>query len=164
MWLLIILLIPVVILIYLLFAPFLVEIDSERSLVRFRFHRLASTRVFLEGNALIIELKIPGWKKRIDLLEQKERVNKPVTEKRDKKAMKISFRKVKSILGSFKVNTCYVNLDFEDPEWNVFFLPVFVGLSRITGKSFNINFIEKNEIKLEIENTIARMGWAYLFK
>lgn len=164
MWFLIILLLLVVIIIYLLLAPFFIEVDSEKGLLRFRFHRLASTRILLENNALVIEIQITGWKRRIDLRPQMERKAKPAAQKRKRKRPEISWTKVKAILQSFKVNTCYVNLDLGDTEWNAFFIPVFFGLSRVSGKSFYINFIEKNEIKLKIENTMAHIFWAYFFK
>jgi hypothetical protein len=69
--------------------------------------------------------------------------------------------KVKYMMRSFKVNACYVNLSFENGLLNAWLFPVFSELSRYSGKNFSINFTDVNEVKIEIENNMARMIWAW---
>ncbi len=69
--------------------------------------------------------------------------------------------KVKYMMRSFKVNACYVNLSFENGLLNAWLFPVFSELSRYSGKQFCINFTDVNEVKIEIENNMARMIWAW---
>ncbi len=161
-WLLVVLCIPVLVFPYFLFAPFFLEIDSTRNLWRIRIHRLASARLLVENNSFMIELMIAGWKKRIDISALKRNKEKPEAEKKRKSDRpKITISKVISVIRSFKVNACYVNLSFEDVLLNAWLFPVFSELRRYSGKQFYINFKDVNMVKIEIENNMARMIWAW---
>lgn len=163
-WLLITLLILVLVFIYILFAPCYVEIDSERRLFRIRFHYLASARLSITDSSLIINVRIAGWNKPFDLLTKKKRKQKSLKVKRKSKPRKISLHKLKAMIKSFKVNKCYFNLDLGNVERNGILFPLFLWISHVTGKYFRINFLGKNDIKLEIENNIANILWAFIFK
>jgi len=172
-WLLLILIILITVLTYSLFAPFYLEIDSTKGLFRLRFHHLISARILLEYSSLILEIKSPIWNKRIDLLAQNESKKKTISEdkipekkksKSRKKAYKISFKKLKAMLRTFKINIFYVNLDFGDVFLNAKLFPIFLGLRLYTRKNLKVNFIGENEIKIEIENNMARIIWAFIFK
>ena len=163
-WLLTILSIFILVFSYILFAPFYLEIDSSRSLFGIRFHHLARGRLLITDSSLKIDLRIAGWTNQIALLTQKERKEKPIVVKRKGNPRRISFSKMKAMLKSFKVNKCYLNLDLENAEWNGILFPAFFWMSRVTGKKIQINFLGANEIKLEIENNIARILWAFIFK
>jgi len=165
-WLLLIL---ITVLTYPLFAPFYLEIDSTKGLFRLRFHYIISARILLENSSLILEIKSPIWNKRIDLLAQNERKKtipkkKVLEKKKDRKSFKIKFSKIKAMLRTFKVNTFFVNFDSNDVLLNAKLFPVFLGLRIYTGKELHINFIGENEIKIEIENNLARIIWAFIFK
>jgi hypothetical protein len=163
-WLLTTLLILTGFISYIFFAPFYVEIDSERNLLRIRFHYLASARLSITDSSLIINVRIAGWRKQLDLLSQKKRKERPIEVKRKSKRRKISFHKLKVIVKSFNVNKCYFNLDLGNLEWNGILFPLFLWISNVTMKYFRINFRGENDIKLEIENNIASILWAFIFK
>lgn len=167
LWLPALILILVIILGYLMFAPVVLKVDSENGLCSARFHHLASAVLRIRESSLIVDIAVAGWKKEIDLLsarkksrrkQLKENVesSRPVRKKR-----KISWRKMWSLLYSFKVNNCEVVADMGDMPLNGMLFPVFYGLSVWSGKSFKISFNNETEIKLEVENTLARMLWAY---
>jgi hypothetical protein len=161
-WLLVVLSIPVLVFLYVLFTPFFLEIDSTSNLWRIRIHHLASARLLVENNSFMVELTITGWKRRIDILDLKRNKEKPEAEKQRKSGKpKITMTKVKSVIRSFKVNACYVNLSFENGLLNAWLFPVFSELRRYSGKQFYINFTDVNEVKIEIENNMARIIWAY---
>jgi hypothetical protein len=172
-WLLLILFVLVVGLTYVLFAPFYLEIDSTKGLFRLRFHLVMSARVLMENSSLILEIKSPIWNKQVDLLAQNESKTKPIPKenilekkrnKKGKRVSKITFSKIKAILHTFKINTFYVNLDFDDVLLNAKLFPVFLGLKLYSGKELNVNFIGENKIKIEIENNMARVILAFIFK
>ena len=164
MWLLFLLAIFTIIISYLLFAPFYLEANSALSVFRIRFHKIAIAEIFISNRTLMVEIKLAGWKKQIDLLAPKaKKEKKKVKKTKRSKRQNFSFNKFKSIIKSFKVNTCYINLDFENVRWNAALFPVFYGLSRVTHQQFHINFIGQNQINLQIENNMARIIWAYLF-
>ena len=105
----------------------------------------------------------------MDLFTQNERKKttsqKKVLERRKGgKSFKIKFSKIKAMLHSFKVNTFFMNLDSNDVLLNANLFPIFLGIRIYTGKELYINFIGKNEIKIEIENNVARIIWAFIFK
>ena len=89
---------------------------------------------------------------------------KVLEKKKDGKSFKIKFSKIKAVLSTFKVNTFFVNLDTNDVLLNANLFPVFLGLRIYTGKELYINFIGKNEVKIEIENNMARVILAFIFK
>lgn len=147
---------------YLLFAPFYLEIDSEKGLLRVRFHHLASARLIGENTTLMIDLRVAGWKKKIDLFSREVPEKKPKAITRTE-SLNISADQVKAVLQSFKVRRCLLNLDLGNVQWNGLLFPVFFWMSRSTGFSFSINFLDVNEIHLTIENNMARIMRAYYF-
>ena len=164
MWLLLLLAIITILLSYLLFAPFYFEANSTINRLRLRFHKIATAEIQMANRTLLLKIKVAGWKKQIDLLAPKAKKEK--TEVKKPKTSKINYfsiSKFKSIIKSFKVNTCYINLDFENLGLNAALFPVFFGLSRVSQKQFHINFMGQNQINLQIENNMARIIWAYLF-
>ncbi|HYV90582.1 MAG TPA: hypothetical protein VE978_02320 [Chitinophagales bacterium] len=161
---LILLLIVVLVFVYLLVAPFYLEIDSVEGLCRIRFHFLASAKLRMSESSLILDLKIIGVEKQIDLLAPPKQKKKPVQKKigRQKKRAGIPFRKVWAMLQSFRINKCDVNFDFGDMPLNGILYPLFQWISILTGKSIRINFGNETKIILEIENNFARIGWAFI--
>lgn len=147
---------------YILFAPIYVEIDSINSVYRIRMHRLIGLSFFVNNNASLIEIKIAFWRKVIDL--SKATVNKEeVPLKNERKGSKsFSSEKLLAIIKSFKVNRLDATFDLGDMQWNGIFYPLFCWLSYKTGKNICINFQGKNSIVLQIENNIARMSRAFI--
>lgn len=150
---------------YLFFAPFYLEINTVEGLYRIRFHRLANVSLKPSNSSIILEVKIGGWRKQIDLFATGTiSKGKPVEErtKRRKEKWKIPWQKIRGVVASFKVNKCRVLIDFGNVQLNAILYPVFYFVSVYTGKNIQTNFIGKNEIILEIENNLARMSWAYI--
>lgn len=154
---------------YLFFAPFYLEINSVEGWCRIRFHRLASVKASIRNNALMFEMKIAGWKKERDFNAMSNGANKKaITRKEERKKesgrkrKKISWKKIRSVLSSFKVNKCIISIDSGDVQLNGQLFPVFYLLSAYSKKDIRINFIEENIIVLEIKNSLARMSWAYI--
>ena len=167
LWFLIPLLIIVVIICYLLLAPFYLEIDSEQRLFRVRFDRLAVARLEISDSTIIVDVWVAGWRKRIDLLATKEKKApqkiKPIKKQEPKKKVQHIMSRVVAMVKSFEVKECYLNIDTRDMSWNGILYPMFYGLSRRTGKELYINFVDKNELRLTVRNNIARIGYAYFF-
>jgi hypothetical protein len=155
---LIIILVLLLILGYLFFAPFYLEVNTATGLYRIRFHKLASARLFFTNESIMSEIKIGWFTKQIDLLEP--RTIEPVERKNSHR--KISWKKMKAVLASFKINKCTISVDTGDVELNGILYPVLYGLSVYTGKNIRINFLDENFVILEIKNSVARMSWAYL--
>ena len=162
MWWIIIIACLLMVFIYLLFAPFFVEIDSAKRLFRIRFHRLASAKIIFDESSIFLELKIVGRQKKIDLLEIKERKKKPVVKNEKKKQTNISFQKVFAMTKTFKVRKLFLALDTGDMQVNGMLYPLFVLMSKSSGKNITINFLDENKLILQIENNLVRMLWGYI--
>ena len=162
---LIILLVLLLSSVYLLFAPFFIEINTVAGLYRVRFHRLANARLISDERSLIVKLNIAGWHKTIDLLAQRKQNGMPQRKKKVKaksKLPRISFRKMKAIFKSFKINKFRIDMDTGNMPLNGVLYTCFTWLRVYSGKDISINFIDDNEMILEIENNCARVIWAYL--
>lgn len=149
---------------YVFFAPFFLEINSIHNLYRIRFHRIASVNIKIINNSLILETRVLGWVKQTDPFtnnNKRKRTQKPIHEIKKKKR-KISWQKMRKLLASFKINACHISLDFGDMQLNGILYPLFYFISRYTKKNIKINFVEENYMILEIENSLARMSWAYI--
>ncbi len=152
-------------LLYVLFAPFYIEINSPEKIYQFRFHRLAVVSINLTDSSLFLDIKILFWKKRLDLLSK----NKPDSpkKKQNKQAKKrnigsFNFKKLKAIVKSFKVNRCDINIDTGNMHLNGMLFPLAYLMGRYFKKNIKINFMNKNIIILEIENNLAKMAYAYV--
>jgi hypothetical protein len=154
------------ILAYLFFAPFYLEINTNTGLLRFRLHRVANISLKIE-DCIYIETKVLGWSRKSALtLSQAAPATKKkeVTShaKKKKKGLSISRAKLTSLLKSFRMNTCRISIDTGNMQWNGMLYPAFYWLGWYTGKPIEINFTGKNEVILEIQNSVARMSWALI--
>ena len=150
-------------LIYLLYAPFYVEINSLTGLCRMRFHHIASAGLEVKDRSLKLVLKITWWRTEMDLLTKREpRKKKEVSRKPKNKGWKLSVRKIRKVLAGFKLNQCSITIDTGNQQINGILLPLFLRLSRVTGKKIQISFHGENEIILQMENNLARIVWAFI--
>ena len=149
---------------YVFFAPFYFEINNIKQVYRFRFHRLASADLKTDNNTFFIETRILGWKKQFDLLEPGVTGNttETIVLHSKKKETRPSWKKIKAVIKSFKVNTCFISIDTGDMPTNGILYPLFFWLSHSTNKNIEINFIGETKIIIEIKNSLARMSWAYI--
>ncbi|MDO3627853.1 hypothetical protein [Mucilaginibacter sp. BT774] len=165
-WLFSFLLVISVVFSYLLFAPFYLEINSTDGLFAVRFHKAASVKLAFIDHSLKIDLKILGWKKQIDLLD--EIFKRKPKEKADKKSSKgkawrPSLTTIKAVIKSFKLNKCYLNIDTGNMQLNGILYPCFYWLNKYTGKPIGINFEDKNEVVVEIQNNCAGIIRAFIY-
>lgn len=130
-----------------------------------RFHCLASANIRIRDERLFMELRILNWRKQFDLLSSTYK-NKPPSKKKiqSKKTNKpaISWKRIKHVLMSFRINTCYITIDTGNVQLNALLFPIAYWIHTKSKKNISINFIGKNDITLEIQNNLARMSWAYL--
>ncbi len=154
--------------IYLLCAPFFIEVDSVNGFFRFRFHVLAYGSLELRDHSLFMKLKIAWWEKEFDLLQPAGKKPKQIAG--DKKAVKkkksfhISHlpQRIIAVFKSFRVRTCYIMIDTGNMPANGILYPWFYLLSARINQTVLINFHGENEIILKIKNSAARTMWAFI--
>lgn len=162
---LVLLVIVILLFCYLFFAPFYLEINSIKGFLKIRFHKLASVSVMIINDSVLLDMRIAGWKKQMDLLETTTvQKKKPVKKKKELKKEKsnISPKKIMAVLASFKVKQCDVSIDTGDVQLNGILYPVFYLVQCYSKKNMQINFTGENKLVLEIENSLARMSRAYI--
>lgn len=168
---LIFLIIVISIFCYIFFAPFYLELDSTRNLCRLRFHYLARVSFQMVDDLPFIQLQIFGWKKQLNILniwrsgpkkQSKQSVATQKSKKRKAKSSTIPWKKIKNVLASFRINHCQISLDFGDVRANALLYPIVYWIKVKSKKNIAVNFIGENKIILEIENSLARMSWAYI--
>jgi len=152
---------------YLMFAPFFIELNSQTGLMRIRFHRLLNAQLLMIGGSLIIDLKLAWWHKRIDILNtglEKQQTIQPRVRVRGvkKKKRAPSWRKIVSVLNSFVVKKCVINLCFDNMRLNGILYPLFRWVNLKTGQKISINFVDENEVELELKNNCFRVIRAYM--
>lgn len=161
----------VALLLYLLFAPFFIEIDSETGIFRFRFHRLADGQLVANENGCLLHIRVAWWKKTVDLLQPRKQEPaeaakaSPAKQKQRRKPAP-SFHKTRkriiAVLKSFRIRHCFISIDTGNMPLNGFLYPWFFLLSRQSGQPIQINFWGAEIIQLRLQNSIARMAWALI--
>lgn len=162
MWLLIIIALLIIILIYLLFAPIYLEINNRKGLFQLRIHKLVNAKLINCSNSIIIELKIGFWKKQIDLLKLKTKSGGIAEVKPTINKGTVPLKKILALLKSFKLRTFYVNVDFGNEQLNGILYPLFFYHGYINNRFIRINFLNKNEVVLIVENRLYNMIWSFL--
>lgn len=162
-------------LLYVLFAPVFIEIDSTRDLYRVRFHRLASVSVTIHQLSILLHLRIAGWQKQINLMEPGRKAKKAKSEKKNRKkagnksvrrkppfSAKTMMRKMWGVMKSFQIRRCNVIIDTGNYPLNGFLYSWFYLLSQRTGTTLMIGFQGETIVILIVRNTLARMLWAFI--
>ncbi len=163
-------LIPAIILLVfigLLFARWFIEIDSTKDLYSIRFEKIASAGLTLHNDAIKFELKIFGWKKIYDfeklLLSRTEKsaVKPELRKSKNRFKLKNPFQKFMNVMKSFKITHCNIKIDTGNMPLNGILFPCFYLFSIRTNKIIMINFWGENTVVLQLENSLARMLWAF---
>lgn len=151
---------------YLLFAPFYLEIDTSKSICMARLHWLGVARLLIRENSLVLRWRILGIGKDTDLVVETRGPKSSKPNKRSKKPRKAAdppLRKIIAVIRSFKVNKFSLQLDTGNMELNGLLFPWLSGVSWLLHRNVWINFNDRNELILEIENNAFRVLRAFLF-
>jgi hypothetical protein len=153
------------ILLYVLLAPFILEIDSTHDLYQIRFGGVAKGELVFTDSFPAIRMSIFGLQKIFFPFELKEKKEKKAKPAKEKKPGKISFQKMMrkglAIFRSFKVKCFYLDCGTDDFAMNGLLYPIAARLSK-PGRIVRVNFDSHVVLKLRVENKIGRMLLAYI--
>lgn len=159
MALMIFLFLLIALLLYVVLAPFYIEVNTHTGLYRVRFQRVASVRVIMDED-ILVEINILGFKKRsAPVFRRQKKPSSGIKASRGSRSVPV--RKLANVLRSFKITTCYVLINTGDMKLNGLLYPLFKWLSWQSGQDVAIGFTGYTEINLQVKNSIARMGRAY---
>jgi hypothetical protein len=147
-------------LVYLLWMPIVLCIDTVKNEYYVQFKGLAKAKIEAhKEEMLILKLKIFFLHFQFyPLQKNKSATKKKKIEKHKSKSQKskINLRTAFRILKSFKVKRFLLNMDTGDCIYNAKIYPLFVFLNyRIGG--FNINFDGRNQLTIYLQNTPLRI-------
>lgn len=154
------------ILVWMLIAPIILWVDTEKGRFEIHWKGLIKSRLVLYNNSLVLWNKFLFWKKDVDLLKlDRKKTFKRQKDKSQQSQNKLKgFRKMISVLKSFDVISYRINLDTGDYAVNGLFYPLiyFLGERRKKG-FFRINFNGVNSIQLRLENRMYKIVWALIY-
>lgn len=155
-----------IVLLYLLFAPIVLVMDSARGIYGLRFHHLFSLRLVLRDNFIVLKMRAAGIPFEKRLLPTEKPADIATRAKSPKKRKKSRFR-VKAlwhVCKSFRVRRCVIVMNVADMVLNGLMFPLLYWIGRWSGREIRISFWEDGEMDVELENTAARMLYAYFIK
>ena len=145
-----------------LLLPFQFEVDSRKALIAFRWKRIGEASLLFGGDDIRLCVQLPLWRKTYSLLEPRAKKKNEKKEAKKKKKQgglpfKITRRRVKRLLYSFKILNFQLNLDTDDYVLNAYLFPVFSLLSSRGRSSLGINYGGDFELQLLVENRLIRI-------
>jgi hypothetical protein len=157
-WILTIVILVILLLCWLLFSPFLLELDTASACARFSWRGIGEARAWYDGKWWM-EFRILFFHKKLKLSARK---SKPTanTEKRKKTKTRIPFYKVVNCMKTFRVKEWKLAIDTGDYPLNAKLYPLnfLPGLQH----HLEVNFTERNYFYIKIHNAPWRIIHAWL--
>ena len=158
MWWLVLLGVILLIIVYLLFVPIVLFIDTEQNIYYLQLKGLATASIQADELEIIkIKLKLLFFNFYVFPLKPKTtspKVQKNKTIK--KKSKKKEFKKVLKVIKTFNVKQFKIDIDTGDCIFNAKLYPLLAMLNYKYG-GFHVNFQNKNVLLLVIENRPIRI-------
>lgn len=159
-----------IMIVWLLLAPISINIDSKNAKYLIKWGGLGDFALVPAKDDWYLKLKIGFWEKKFfvfDLFKKsKEKAEIKAKPKKKKKRKETSFfksfRKIRRVLKSFDVKVCKINLDTDDYYWNALLVPVFQSVNRGSAHRIAINFQNRNDIFLVVENRLIKVLYSVL--
>jgi hypothetical protein len=165
MVLIIILSVLIGVLLFLLFSPFTLQINTIQNDFSVRWKGIGSARLLLLPEDLAIRMKIFFWHKDFYPLHPDGKKKKEKAEKKKpvekKKRRAFTFRKMKNVLRSFHIRKFRMDIDTDNYATNAWLFPLCY-LIDLKKQRVRVNFEGRNECILTIENRLFNMALAFL--
>lgn len=145
---------------YILFATLLIEIDTRYNTCKFSIQPIFKLSWVRNEQLGYFEMNFLGIKKKLGWPNFQKKKKKVKTSK--SKKIQFRFNQIFLILKSFKIKKWLITIDTGDMPLNGKLFPIAYLCKRITGKSFHINFVGKNELVVTVENNLFGILKAYV--
>ncbi|MCB9080898.1 MAG: hypothetical protein H6555_04205 [Lewinellaceae bacterium] len=167
MWVWVLLLILGVGLVWLLFAPWILIINSTRRQYRLTWRSVGYVEIIPEKDDLLISLwwwfGHRQWSL-LRLLAQRprsaEKQPRALQKAKAKRSRWGAFRRWRRVLTSFQVRRWWLNIDTNDYVLNAYLFPVLY-LLPFTRQHLNINFQQQFDVEIDVRNSLGRVLWAF---
>ena len=167
--LLILLLLIMALVVFLVFTPVSLRIDTYRK--EYYVQVWGVIRAWLEWDrGPILKLRVPFYVIRLDpLAPAHKKEKKPAIKKRRARRKRHRggttsgrFMKVSKLIRSFRVREFKLELDTGDVVQNAYWYPLFFHLNRLGKGTWQVNFAGHNGMILHLENRAIRVLWALI--
>jgi hypothetical protein len=158
--------------IYLLVAPFVLIVDSNKALIRIKLFGIASAEPLIVDCDIVLLIRVFGVGFRLNITEKiiksgvrkkKQKIHADIqAHPKPRQNKSFSLRKLMNVLYSFRFRVFRLHIDTGDYPLNGLLFPLFFWLSKWSGKDFQVNFNNRNELVMHLENSLARVLWAYI--
>ncbi|NRB51843.1 MAG: hypothetical protein HRU41_29495 [Saprospiraceae bacterium] len=150
---------------WILFTPIVLQIDTLRGLYWVHWRGIASLQFNIQDDEPILSLRVWFWKKDFRPLDSLSKPRKQSAEKRTKKRKprrKINWRRLGlRLIRSFIVRQFDLKIDTDDYILNSYLYPVF-HLLNSKHLQLGINYQGESSLQLHIENRLIRLLKAIL--
>jgi hypothetical protein len=159
---------------WLLIAPFALQLNSEEGVLRIKWFSLGQMAVFIDEEEILrfkLQLLFFYWNFTLmhppqfkSKQKQKKKKAKQKQKRRSKWTFHKIFRKIRLMLYSFQVRHCHFNLDTGNAVWNAYLYPILPLLNRNPSVDAQINWVRIQEVDIDIRNRAYRLLYIFLFK
>ena len=157
-----------IVIVAILMIPLSLRIDTERGIYQFNAGGVFLCRILGIPGDILLQFRLMGftWSKslmqalltpRAEKKEQKK--EKPKGKKR--RGMKMSLRKIRAILRSFRIKQFDLDLDTDNYRLNAYLFPIFFFLNGRRG-NWSVNYNGNVRFKLHVVNRPVRVLYALL--
>lgn len=150
---------------WILFSPIILKIDTKEEIYWLRWWGVASIQLKTLADVPVLRLQIWFWKKDFHLLDallKREKSRKNTTAKRRKKEKKKNWKGIGlKVLRSFTVKRFDLKLDTDDYVLNSYLYPLAYVLGSRKWR-VGINYNGESSLQLQIENRLIRLLKAVL--
>ncbi len=147
---------------WLLFAPFILDIDTRTPYATFEWKGLGSANIIYQEEQWLIRYRVLFFRNELNLSTMKRKPKKKKTKKDKHKRKEMNSRKMMMkalrVLRSFKVKKWRISLDTGNNVFNAWLYPLnfVIGLEHC-----NINFYGENYLVLRLKNNMVRIIHAW---
>lgn len=158
----------IMVVVWILFAPLIIRIDTIENTCDLRLPGLFKTWLSIDQEGLAVHVWFPFYRFKMDPLRRKapkKRRKRKATASEKKKVMKRPntklMRRLLNTMYSFRIIVFEASLDTDNYLLNAQLVPL-CQLIRRHGLAMNINFQGNSYFRLEVRNNLYRLGLAYL--
>ncbi len=158
-----ILLVIIGVLVWVLFSPIKLKIDSDHQCYEIQWLIL---KVALVTSGEFPKIRLRSWflRKEFDLRNISSKSKLKKRKKNQTKSEKNKFRKLPKIwkiLQSFRIKKLKISLDTDDVIINAYLYPILYQIGLWSRKSISINFSGRNLFQFECQNRLINIIMAY---
>lgn len=159
MWWLLVPAFLIIVLLFLLLSPVIIDLNSETGKCELRWSAFGSMKLILDDEKFLLRFRIAGYRFTIDPAERKY---KPPVKKAERKQRRGNMTlvqiigKSQALLQSFQVRDFHFDFDSNDFLLNSWLYPVVHWIDP-SHRKWNINFNGRNTVMLKIENNLWRL-------